>query len=332
LIAFHDPNFGVRFDETMSALESQPPNARLPYIMESSLSILKPARMQRLSATNCVFAAPGVESWDDYSNKSNGASKNGAEKVESVVKQFHELHAHVPNLQANFIFGLDTDTGDAPVELMKQFMDDAPFVWPVINIPVPFGGTPLFDDMRRKRRILEQMPFQFYYAPYSVTRIAHYDPCSYYRRLIELFSFRSSPQMLARRLSLARSKRQKLLNVARALATRAEVKRYRRILQTLETDADMRAFHERGHGGLPDFYRAEFARGLGRYADLLDDSDRTPVLDQRETRSAGVRPAVALHQTLANAETIEAVKAARRGEIVKVGSKEEQLPGPNADD
>jgi hypothetical protein len=175
------------------------------------------------------------------------------------------------------------------------------------------------------------MPFQFYYAPYSVTRIAHYDPCSYYRRLIDLFSFRSSPQMLARRLSLACSKRQKLLNVARALATRAEVKRYRRILQTLETDPDMRAFHEGGHGGLPDFYRAEFARGLGRYADLLDDSDRTPVLDQPETRigwgQTGGRIA---------SDAGECRDGSREGRAPRrdrqVGSKEEQLTGLNADD
>ena len=75
------------------------------------------------------------------------------------MRQFTDLHEHVPNLQANFIFGLDNDRGDAPVELMKEFMDSAPFVWPVINIPVPFGGTPLFDDMRRKGQILEPMPF-----------------------------------------------------------------------------------------------------------------------------------------------------------------------------
>jgi len=38
--------------------------------MESSLSILKQSRLGRLKSTNCVYCAPGVESWADYSNKS----------------------------------------------------------------------------------------------------------------------------------------------------------------------------------------------------------------------------------------------------------------------
>jgi radical SAM superfamily enzyme YgiQ (UPF0313 family) len=292
LAAFHDPNFGVRFDETLSALESQPPHMRPPYVMESSLSVLKPARMERLATTNCVFVAPGVESWDDYSNKSNGASKKGTQKVESVVRQFHQLHEHVPSLQANFIFGLDSDRGEAPIELMKKFMNDAPFVWPVVNIPVPFGGTPLFDEMRKNEQILEQMPFRFYYAPYSVTRISNYDPVGYYRRLIDLFSHRSLPQLHARRMALARSKRQKLVNLARAYSTGTQLRRYRRILSALESDPDMRAYHEGRHRRLPDFYRAEYARGLGRYAELLDDRDRHPVLDQQEapTEKAAVPP------------------------------------------
>jgi hypothetical protein len=264
--------------------------------MESSLSVLKPARMARLGATNCVFIAPGIESWDDYSNKSNGASKKGMEKVESVVAQLTELHTHVPNLQANFMFGLDTDCGDMPIDLLKCFMDATPFVWPTINIPVPFGGTPLFDELKRNDRILEEVPFRFYYAPYSVTKIRHYDPCAYYRRLIELFDHCSSPEMLARRLEAGRTKTEKLVNAARVFSVRAEVKQYRRILRELETDAELRGFHEGAHRRLPTFYRAEYGRGLGRYAKLLDDDERRPVLegygtDRTERESIAQAPA-----------------------------------------
>ncbi len=280
LVAFHDPNFAIKFDETLAALETQAPGARLPYLMESSLSVLKPSRMARLAETNCVFVAPGIESWDDFSNKSNGAAMRGMKKVESVVNQFTELHEHVSSLQANFIFGLDTDCGDAPIDLLKEFMDRAPFVWPTLNIPVPFGGTPLFDELRKSDRILEAMPFRFYYAPYSVTKIRHYDPCSYYRRLIELFEHCSSREILARRMASRRTKTEKLVDVARANSVRAEIEQYRQILHRLETDAELRGFHEGTHRRLPAFYRTEYRFGLGRYADLLDDDERRPVLDQ----------------------------------------------------
>ncbi len=278
-IAFHDPNFAIKFDDTLAALESQEPGARLPYIMESSLSVLKPARMARLRATNCIFAAPGIESWDDYSNKANGAAKRGAVKVASVAAQFGELHDYVPNLQANFIFGLDTDRGDEPIELTKLFMDKAPFVWPTINIPVPFGGTPLFDQLKSQDRILAAMPFRFYYAPYSVTRIQNYDIRAYYRKLIELFEFGTSLSMIGRRSAHHRAKMEKSVDAARALSTRLETRHYRRILRELETNSELRDFHEGRSRRLPAFYQQEYGRGLGRYAAMLDEGDRTPVLE-----------------------------------------------------
>ncbi|MBA2310559.1 MAG: radical SAM protein, partial [Pseudonocardiales bacterium] len=140
LVAFHAPNFGVKFDQVFEVLEELPPPQRPPYVIESSLTLLRGERLERLRTTNCVFVAPGVESWTDYSNKAGMGRKSGLEKVNGVVDQFRRLGAKVPYLQANFMFGLDTDEGDDPVELTKLFMDQTPFAWPVVNIPMPFGG------------------------------------------------------------------------------------------------------------------------------------------------------------------------------------------------
>src|SRR5262249_43583582 len=63
IVGYHDPNFAVRFDATMDAIASLPEGRRNPYIMESSLSILKSGRLGRLTETNCVYVAPGIESW-----------------------------------------------------------------------------------------------------------------------------------------------------------------------------------------------------------------------------------------------------------------------------
>ena len=64
-VGFHDPNFAVKFDQLMDVLERIPPGSRNPYLMESSLSILRQSRLQRLRETNCWYVAPGVESWTD---------------------------------------------------------------------------------------------------------------------------------------------------------------------------------------------------------------------------------------------------------------------------
>jgi len=290
MIAFHDPNFGVKFDEVMDTLESLPPGSRLPYIMESSLSILRGSRMRRLKETNCIAVAPGIESWVDYSNKAGAGRKAGLEKVDQIVEQLKLLIENIQYIQGNFMFGLDSDRGTDPVELTKEFMDRAPFVWPALNIPVPFGGTPLHDNYLAQGRILTAMPFAFYYAPYLTTTLKNYDPPTYYENLIDIFSHSVSWRMLKRRVSVARTYKVKLLHWARTLHIKADMRGHRRILGMLRSDAQFRAFHEGRSPRLPDFYHYEYKRILGPYAELLSAPDRTPVLAPLELTVAGTKP------------------------------------------
>jgi len=280
LIGFHDPNFAVKFDQAFEVLEAMPADLRLPYMIESSLTVLRGERVKRLKQTNCVFVAPGVESWTDYSNKAGVGRQGGVEKVNRVVEQFQLLHENVAYLQANFIFGLDTDIGETPIELTKLFIDQTPFVWPAINIPVPFGGTPLYDDLLENGRILTAMPFGFYYAPHLVTTLKHYDPVTYYEKLIELFAHASSPSMLQRRLQSTSQWRVKLVHWARTMSTRASITSYRRILQLLRSDSQFRAFHEGRTEVLPEFYHQMYEGMLHEYAELLGRAERVPLLER----------------------------------------------------
>lgn len=248
--------------------------------MESSLTVLRGERVERLRTTNCVFVAPGVESWTDYSNKAGVGRKSGLEKVHGVVEQFQKLDAKVPYLQANFMFGLDTDRGDAPVELTKLFMDQTPFVWPAVNIPVPFGGTPLHQELLRTDRILKTMPFGFYYAPYLVTRLQNYDPVTYYQKLIELSCHAASPAMLTRRMNSTSHRTVKLLHLARTAGTRTNLKHYRQIHALLRSDSQFRAFHDGESAVLPDYYTHRYKRLLKGYGELLSPADRVPNLTQ----------------------------------------------------
>jgi radical SAM superfamily enzyme YgiQ (UPF0313 family) len=278
LAVFHDPNFAVTFDQIFQVLEAQPPAQRPPYIMESSLTMLRGERMRRLSDTHCVMVAPGIESWTDYSNKAGLGRTGGPEKVDRVARHFQGLAEHVPYLQANFMFGLDTDSGDEPIALTKQFMDRTPFVWPTINIPVPFGGTPLHDELLAGGRVLTTMPFAFYYAPYLVTTLKNYDPVTYYEKLIELYSHAASTRMLRRRFASTSHRTVKWVNAARTASFRNDIAAFRHILQRLRTDNRFRAFHEGQRTPLPEFYRHQYDRMLGRYSGLLSEADRTPDL------------------------------------------------------
>lgn len=63
MVAYHDPNFGVKLDQVSSVMEQVPHPVRNPHVMGSSLSVLKGPRLKRLEDTRCVYVAPGVESW-----------------------------------------------------------------------------------------------------------------------------------------------------------------------------------------------------------------------------------------------------------------------------
>ncbi|RMG47416.1 MAG: radical SAM protein [Acidobacteria bacterium] len=280
IVAFHDANFGVQFDRTLAVIESLPAGPRNPYVMECSLSLLRGDRIRRLRDTGCVYVAPGVESWGDDSGKAGVGRRTGREKLNGVVGHFERLFEHVPGLQANFLFGTDLDAGDEPVELTKEFMRRTPFVWPTVNIPMPFGGTPLYESYLAQGRILRTMPLSFYYNPHLVTTLAHYHPIEFYEKLIEIFEEMTSPAMLARRLALRVPAALRAYFLLRTLGMRTYMREYRRILRLLRDDPAFLAFHEGRTTELPAYYHALYERKLGRYAHLMSRSDRYPELAQ----------------------------------------------------
>jgi hypothetical protein len=279
MYGFHDPNFAVRFEAVLDVMETVPPRWRNPYVMETSLAVLRGDRPRRLGATRCVSIAPGVESWAAYSQKSGVGRATGAEKVGRLVEHFTALAAHVPYLQANFLFGLDADQGDEPVELTREFMSRTPFVWPVVNIPHPFGGTPLFARYLAAGRILTTMPFSFYYSPYVVTTLAHYEPAVFYQKLIALFEHFTAPRMLCRRLRTTSSAFARLVHVVRTGVKRRRLRTLRRLHAMLTDEPRFRAFHDGRSPALPEYYHREYERLLGRHAALLSREDRIPALE-----------------------------------------------------
>jgi radical SAM superfamily enzyme YgiQ (UPF0313 family) len=280
LVAYHDPNFGVRFDETMAVMERIPKGRRNRYVMESSLAIMKASRLERLRETNCVFVAPGVESWADYSNKAGVGAKQGREKLEQIVAHFDELSQYVPGLQANFLFGLDGDRGPEPVELTKEFIRRSPKVWPTINIPTPLGGTPLFDELYREGRILKAMPFALYFTLYyTVTTLKHYHPIEYYDHLVDIYSTIGSLGMLAKRITARTHPYARFLNSVRTLSDRNDIGEFKTMRRMLATDRQFLAFHEGTSNVLPEYHQRRFEERLGAYAELFPRAERAPMLD-----------------------------------------------------
>jgi hypothetical protein len=153
-----------------------------------------------------------------------------------------------------------------------------PFVWPTINIPTPFGGTPLYDKYLADGRVLRAMPFSFYYTPYLVTTLTHYHPIEYYDKLTDLYTVMTSSRMMLDRVATNGPAALRALHVLRSLAMKKFVWEFRRIGERLRTDAQFRSFHEGRSAALPDYYRGVYEKRLGAYASLLSPAERTPDL------------------------------------------------------
>jgi radical SAM superfamily enzyme YgiQ (UPF0313 family) len=276
LVAFHDPNFAIRFDETMELIEGVGATRPNRYLMECSLSVLRPDRLARLRRTGCIAIAPGVESWFDYGDKLGMRAQSGRDKLEHVI----ELHRYVPGLQANFLFGTDQDRGSEPADATIEFISRLPFVWPNVNIPTPYGGTPMFERALAEGRILRSMPLSFYCAPYLVMQPRHYDPISYYRHLLRIHEACTSWSILVRRVGSSGPAPVRLVHLLQTLAHRDQLAETRRILHALETDRAFRAFHDGSSKRLPEFYHHRFEQRLGPFTSLIAGSERAAVLDQ----------------------------------------------------
>jgi hypothetical protein len=161
IIGWHDPNFGVRFDDIMTTIEKTVPPNRIDFIAESNLSLLSEPHLQRLRRNGFKALLPGIESWYSLGGKSKTKNRTGAEKIREVSQHVNMILHYVPYVQANFVLGLDDETGQKPFDLTKRFLDMAPKMFPAYSLLSTFGQTaPLNLELQRANRVLPT-PFHF---------------------------------------------------------------------------------------------------------------------------------------------------------------------------
>ncbi len=271
-VAWHDPNFGVRFDETMDAIEAAVPAGRIEFVAESSLSLLSESRLPRLARNGFKAMLPGVESWFSLGNKARTGKAEGMDKVRHVADHVNLVMRHIPYLQANFVLGLDTDEGDEPFELTKRFVDLAPGAFPGYSLLSAFGrAAPLNLELQRAGRVL---PFPHHFLNNNLAmnvRPKNYEWAPFYDRVIDLVKYTFSKKNVARRFAANRGLIPSTMNVVRALSSEGTGRRhyYTTVRGLLDTDPTVRGYFEGEHAELPAFYRDRVRRDLGPLWDEL---------------------------------------------------------------
>src|SRR5262249_10598841 len=154
-IAWHDPNFGVRFNDYMAAIEEAVPPGRMRFVAESSLSVLSEPHLQRLRKNGFIALLPGIESWFELGNKSKTGRNVGLEKVRQVSDHVNTILRYIPYVQTNFVLGLDSDQGEEPFELTKKFIDLTPGAYPAFSLLTAHGrAAPRHLALQQARHVL----------------------------------------------------------------------------------------------------------------------------------------------------------------------------------
>ncbi len=273
-VAWHDPNFGVRFDETLGAIEDAVPPGRIDFIAESSLSLLSEDRLPRLKRNGFKAVLPGIESWYSLGNKTKSGRVVGMDKVRQVADHVNMVLSYIPYMQTNFVLGLDTDEGPEPFELTKRFVDLAPGAFPGYSLLSAFGrAAPLNLDLKRAGRVL---PFPHHFLNNNLAmnvKPKNYEWGPFYDQVIDLTRHSFSWRSVARRFKATRATIPRWMNVVRAVSSEGNgrIQYHSAVRKLLDTDATVHRYFDGETDVLPSFYADRMRHDLGPFMELLPE-------------------------------------------------------------
>jgi hypothetical protein len=266
LVAWHDPNFGVRFDDYLDMIEEAVPPGSIDFAAESSLSLLSEPHLKRLKHNGFKALLPGIESWFDLGGKSKTGALQGMDKVRRVSEHVNLILKYIPYVQANFVLGLDSDEGEEPFELTKRFLDLTPGAFPGYSLLTAFGRAAALNlEYQRENRVL---PFPFHFLNNNQAmnvRPRNYRWRPFYDHVIELTRYSFSARSIVRRFRATQGMTSRWLNFVRAVSTEGygRLKYYKEIRARLDTDERFSPYFEQESDELPEFYSDLVRRDLG---------------------------------------------------------------------
>lgn len=273
-VAWHDPNFGIRFEENMEAISAAAPPKSFRFIAESSLSVITEKRIKVLEKSGFTALLPGIESWYDLGNKSGTSHVTGDEKVRQLSEHIGMIFRHIPYVQANFVLGLDSDSGAEPFELTKRFIDRTPHVFPGYSLLTAFGeAAPLNLEYQKVGRVL---PFPFHFLNNHLAmnvKPKHYDWVDFYDKVIDLTAYSFSLKVLYRRFRGAATFTSRWMNLMRAISSEGygRLRFYKQVRNKLVGDKDFRRYFDGESKQLPAFYYNLIKKDLGVWWEWLPE-------------------------------------------------------------
>jgi hypothetical protein len=267
-IGWHDPNFGVKFDDCMGAIEEAVPPGSIDFIAESSLSLLSEPHLKRLKRNGFKAILPGIESWYDLGNKSKTGAKNGMDKVLQVSEHVNMILRYIPYVQTNFVFGLDVDEGPEPFELTKRFVDMTPGAFPAYSLLSAFGQAAPFNlEYQRANRVLP-VPFHFLNNNHAMNvKPKNYSWPDFYDYMIAVTEHTFSWRSIFNRFRASESAIPRWMNVVRAVSSEGfgRLNYHTELRQRFDADPQFRDYFEQQTRELPQFFIDRIRKDLGPF-------------------------------------------------------------------
>jgi hypothetical protein len=266
LVGWHDPNFGIRFDDYMNAIADAIPPDSIDFIAESSLSLLTEPHVKRLQENGFKGMLPGVESWYSLGEKSRTGASTGMDKVRQVSEQVNMILRHVPYVQTNFVLGLDTDVGPEPFDLTEKFLEMTPGAFPAYSLLSAFGqAAPLNLQYQRDKRVLP-FPHQFLDNNRAMNVVPkNYSWPEFYELVVRLSKRSFSARSIARRFAASSGTIPRWLNVVRAMSSEGygRIRYNTEVLRLLHADRPFRDYFEGETTELHPFYVDQLKKNMG---------------------------------------------------------------------
>ncbi len=295
IVGWHDPNFGIRFDDYMDAIETAVPPDSIDFIAESSLSLLSEPHLKRLKHNGFKAILPGVESWYELGGKSKTTGVSGLNKVRQVSEHVNMILRYIPYVQTNFVLGLDSDEGTEPFELTKRFLDMTPGTFPGYSLLSAFGqAAPVNLEYQRANHVLP-FPFHFLDNNHAMNvKPKNYTWPEFYQNVIDLTKYTFTWDAIFKRFMATGAVKPRLMNVLRAVSSEGfgRIKYFTEVRRRLQSDVQFWSYFNQETTELPEFYKNIMKKDLGSLWDWLPPGalhhDPNAYLEAERERIGGV--------------------------------------------
>jgi len=274
IVSWYDPNFGIKFNSIMETIESVVPPGSIDFIAECSLSVLREANVKRMKRNGFKMIMPGIESWFDYGKKSGTGSGIGMDKMKEVADLVNRIQQYIPQVQTNFMIGLDNDAGQDPFELTKRFIDLAPAVYPSYALLSAFGrGAKGNLKYEIENRIIP-FPFHMMRSVHTMNIVPkHYSWAELNVHFIDLLKYSFSAKNMVRRFNANHMTASKWITLLLSLTIggSGKIRYFSDMIKNLHRSPDFQSFVKKETSRVPAFMIENVKKDLGPLWQWLPD-------------------------------------------------------------